>query len=279
MPQFQRWRLVIMFLIHQQQLIQRIITKSVIGSTHDEPDWVEANWGQEYTGNLLYTNMEYTEYNVKRFSELFPKGEIYEGELFGVQNHRDNDAINFNYLLDIGVADDFQSSCINTNPIRGTAAAPEVPPSPFQDGGMPSNSFDANSRSVPITPYMGGSASHPNDDTGWFRGLEGTPNVFPAATGGAWDNTVLPIQDSRFQVGTALDHMLQSSPAPNQYPYLDRFNTCPHMTFTGAGGDKERAGQGREMGRMHLNPNPKKNQTRSFEKRLNTHGIGRYGRT
>ena len=226
---------------------------SCIGSTHNEPDWVEANWSQEYTGNLLYTNMEYTEYNVKRFSELFPKGEIYDGDLFGVVNQRENDGKSFNYLLDIGLANDFQSSCINMNPLRGTAAAVITPSAPFDLAGCPSASFDSQCRSVCITPYMGGSATHPNDDSGWFRGLEGTPNVFPAVFGGAWDNQVLPVQDSRFNVGTSIDHMSSTSPSPAQFPYLDRYHTCPHMTFTGCGGDKERAGQGREMGRIKVN--------------------------
>lgn len=212
---------------------------SCIGSEQTDPAQ------DDFTGNIIYTNMEYTEYNIKRFSELFPKGEIYNGDEIGYENMVNNDPKNFSYLLDCGVCNDALTSCLNTNPIKGLSTAPTGTASPIEPG----TSYDASARFSIITPMEDGVYSRTTyangGNTGWFGRLNGNRMI---------QDLVTPPTSYTEQWGTQLDHTQVNVGTGVADPQeIDRYHLCPSYTMTGLGGDGVAVGQGRSIGRIQVN--------------------------
>ena len=212
---------------------------SCIGSEQTDPAQ------DDFTGNMIYTNMEYTEYNVKRFAELFPKGEIYLGDETGYEDMVNNDPKNFSYMLDCGVCNDALTSCINTDPIKGLSTAPT-------GAGVPTTadtSYDASARFSIITPLEDGVYSRTTyangGNTGWFGRLNGNRMI---------QDLITPPTSYTQQWGTFLDHTQVNVGTGVADPQeIDRYHLCPSYTMTGLGGDGAAVGKGRSIGRIQVN--------------------------
>ena len=220
---------------------------SMIGSPQTDPTAVD------FTGNVLYTNLEYTEFNLKWLSELFKGIEVYTGNVVGYEDQQETDGKNFYCSLDVGRCNDFMTNSCNTNSIVGGVVVADGgnsnTPIAQQACAVQEDSWDASARFSIITPYSNGYCSTGSGgtggDTGWFGKYDTTfvnPYTDPTIAGfNYW--------------ATGMDHTqtLQADPTTESPIALDRFHLCPSYTITGLGADKHNVGKGRTIGRLQIN--------------------------
>ena len=182
---------------------------SSIGSTETDPA------SKDFTGNVLFTNFEYNEKNLKLLAEgILGKNDEYEGE---AQTYKSQvaDGKNWSWNMDIGRTDDFATRMY----LPDGGVVPDLPGAFY-----PIN--DVKIRFRRITPYINGTQNY-----GWFENWRTASGSAPTPTGDVVDPTTA--------IGGTLwwasnkDH--NASLATPPLIEIAEYNLSPATNFNGCG--------------------------------------------